>query len=156
MTPGSTDTPVPMPWYRTWDTAVEHEHLARVHRGRAAALQAAYDEACKDRSGVEITVSPLERFGISGWNTTTGAVVYLDSAAGTADQLLAAMRCHRAWMMLAPVGMEDCALDLPGLVLDARGDRDGITLAMTVTDPKLISELQRRIAKQLEARRHQK
>jgi hypothetical protein len=152
MTPGTADVPSQAPWFRTWDTSAEHENLARTHRGRAAALQAAFDDACRDRSGLAITVSPLERFGIGGWNTTTGAVVYLDAAAGSADELLAAMRCHRAWMMLSAAGMEDCALDLPGLVLDARGDPGGITLAITVNDRKLIAELQRRVAKQLEAR----
>jgi hypothetical protein len=151
MTPGGTDVPANVPWYRTWDTSAEHDQMARVHRSRAAALQAAFDDACRDRSGEAITVSPLERYGAAGWNTSTGVVVYLEPAVGSADDLLAAMRCHRAWMMLGPAGMEDCALDLPGLVLDARGDKDGVTLAITV-EKKLIGELQRRVTKQLEAR----
>jgi len=61
------------------------------------------------------------------------------------------MKCHRAAMMLAPSGMEDCPLDLPNVVLDARGDTDGITVSITVRDPKLVPELQRRAAHDLEA-----
>ena len=46
--------------------------------------------------------------------------------------------------------MTDCPLDLPGLVVDARGDASGVTVSMVVRDPKLVGELQRRTAKDLE------
>lgn len=151
MTPGSLETATPAPWLRTWDTSAEHERLARIHRSEAAGIQAAYDEACRDRSGTDVTVSPLTRFGGTSWPTRTGVIVYLDKVESP-DALLTDLRCHRAWMMLAPAGMDDCALDLPGLVLDARGDRDGVTLVITVSAPKLVPELQRRVAKQLEDR----
>jgi hypothetical protein len=54
-------------------------------------------------------------------------------------------------MMLAPATtMDDCPLDLPGLLVDARGDGGGITLVITVENRTLVPELQRRIAKELE------
>ena len=116
-----------------------------------ARARAAYEQACGTRTEGEVAVSPLERHGIGGWNTTTGVIVYLSAAAGDPDRLLKDLTCHRAWMMLAPAGMDDCPLDLPGLVVDARGDAEGITLSLAVRDPKLIGELQRRTAHDLEA-----
>jgi len=117
---GPTDPPVGV-WYRSWDT-VEHERLAEIHRSRAGAIDAEFAEACAGLSGNEITMSPLQRYGVGGWNTTTGAIVYLSPEAGNPDRLLAQLRCHRAWMMLGPSNMQDCPLDLPGLAVDARGD----------------------------------
>jgi hypothetical protein len=123
--------------------------MASIHRSRAAAIDAEFAEACAGLGGDDITVSPLKRFGVGGWNTTTGAIVYLTPR--SPDKLLAQMRCHRAWMMLGPADMEDCPLDLPGLAIDARGDDNGVTVSLTVRDPKLVAELQRRTAKDLEA-----
>lgn len=150
MTPGAPMSPAVMPWYRTWDTAADHERIAAAHRSKAAALQAAYEEACGARPLDEVSVSPIARFGAGGWNTASGAIVYLSPQAGTPEQLLADLKCHRAWMMLAPAGMDDCPLDLPGLVLDARGDASGVTLSLTVRDASLVGELQRRAAHDLE------
>ena len=143
--------PIAMPWYRSWDTAADHERLADIHRSQAAELHAAYEELCANRPREEIEVSPLVRFGLGGWPTGTGAIVYLAPEGGTPDQFMAAMKCHRAYMMLAPAGMDDCPLDLPGLMLDARGDSDGVTVSLSVKDPKLVRELQRRTVHDLEA-----
>lgn len=145
---GPTDPPVGV-WYRSWDTA-DHDRLAAVHRSAAQAQNAEFDEACAGLIGEEITMSPLQRFGVGGWNTATGVIVYLSPNAGKPDRLLALMRCHRAWMMLGPTDMEDCPLDLPGLAIDARGDANGVTVSIVVRDPKLVPELQRRAAKDLE------
>jgi hypothetical protein len=146
---GPTDPPVGV-WYRSWDT-VEHERLAEIHRSRASAIDAEFADACAGLEGDEIRVSPLQRFGIGGWNTATGAIVYLSPNAGNPDRLLAQMRCHRAWMMLGPSNMEDCPLDLPGLAIDARGDANGVTVSLGARDPNVIAELQRRASKELEA-----
>ncbi|MBL9019177.1 MAG: hypothetical protein JNL83_33620 [Myxococcales bacterium] len=140
-----------MRWARTWDSGAEHERLAAIHRGKAAQLHAAYEEACGARSVDDIAVSPLQRWGTGGTNTPNGVLVYLDARAGGPDKLLADLRCHRAWMMLAPAGMEACPLDLAGLVIDARGDSDGIVVSLSVRDPKLVPELQRRAAHDLES-----
>jgi hypothetical protein len=137
-------------WMRAWDPSAEHERIAAAHRTEAAALQAEYDEACGARSGDEVSVSPLQRYAVGGWPTSTGIIMYLSADAGTPDKLLADLRCHRAWMMLAPAGMDECPLDLPGIVLDARGDREGVTLSIVIKNPKLVDELHRRAAHDLE------
>ena len=149
--PGDIRQPVAMPWYRSWDTGAEHEKLAETHRAKAAEIHSQYEEACGDLPASEVAVSPLESYGIGGWNTATGVILYLAPDAGAPDRLLTRMKCHRAMMMLAPVGMEDCPLDLPDIAVDARGDTDGITVSIVVRDPKLIPELQRRAAHDLEA-----
>jgi len=149
--PGDIRQPVAMPWFRSWDTASEHARLAQTHRAKAAELQAQYDEACADTSAGDAASSPLEIYGVGGWNTTTGVIVYLAPEAGPPERLLARMKCHRAAMMLGPTGMEQCPLDLPGIALDARGDSDGITVSIVVREPELVPELQRRAAHELEA-----
>ncbi|HEU4731887.1 MAG TPA: hypothetical protein VFT22_28525 [Kofleriaceae bacterium] len=142
--------PVAMPWYRSWDTAAEHERLAATHRAQAAALHADYEEACRDMPESDVQNSPLSVYGVGGWNTTTGVILYLSPDAGPADRLIARMKCHRAAMMLAPSGMEDCPLDLPDIALDARGDEGVITVSIVARDAKLVPELQRRAAHDLE------
>jgi hypothetical protein len=140
-----------IPWVRAWDTGVEHERLASLHRSRASALHAAYDEACGTRSPEEIAISPIQRYATGGWNTTTGVILYLTPTAGGPERLMAELKCHRAWMMLGPAGMDDCPLDLPDLLIDARGDREGITLSIMTRDPDMVGELQRRVAHDLES-----
>ena len=98
----------------------------------------------------QASVSPLRRYALGGWPTSTGIILYLDPSAGAPDKLLADMKCHRAWMMLAPSDMDDCPLDLHGIVLDARDDIDGITGSIVMRDPKLVDELHRRAAHELE------
>lgn len=140
-----------VPWRRTWDAAADHERIAAIHRSQAATLQAEYDEACGSRSAEQAASSPLARSAVGGWPTSTGVIVYLSADAGAPDKLLGDLRCHRAWMMLAPSpAMDDCPLDLPGLVIDARGDRDGITLSISVQGSQLVEELHRRAANELE------
>lgn len=140
-----------IPWVRSWDTAEEQQRLAAFHRSQANELQAAYEEACGNRPLDQVSVSPLARYAVGGWDTSTGVILYLTADAGMPDQLIADMKCHRAWMMLAPAGMEDCPLDLPGIKVDARGDKEGITVQIVETDPKLVPELHRRAAHELEA-----
>ena len=154
MGPDHVNQAASMPWYRTWNATGEHERLAAIHRGKAAELNAEYAAACGDRSSAEVAISPLARYGIGGWPTQSGAILYLSSTAGPPDRLLEAIKCHRAFMMLAPSGMDDCPLDLPGLVLDARGDADGITVSLSVEDRAQIPELQRRAAHELEVHQH--
>lgn len=138
-------------WVRSWDTGTEQARLAAIHRSKAAELHAAYEEACGGRGIEDAAVSPLQRYGVSGWNTSTGVILYLSPIPQGPEYLLASMKCHRAWMMLAPAGMEDCPLDLPEIELDARGDREGITVSIVTRDPALVPELQRRAAHELEA-----
>ena len=140
------------PWVRHWDTGSENEQAAAVHRSHAAALRAAYERACADRTPAEATISPLDRYGIGGSTTSSTVVFYLDPRAGPPGRLLAALECHRAWMMLAPEDDEADPLDLPSLVIDAKGDLDGITVSIVARDPAIVGELQRRAAHLLERR----
>ncbi len=140
----------PIAWTRTWDTAADHDRLAHIHRSAAALLHAEYDEACGARSAAEVSVSPLQRYGIGGNPFEHGAVIYLSPEAGAPDKLLADMRCHRAWMMLGSSGMEDCPLDLAGIKITATGDAKEVMVTITARDPAIITELQRRTALELE------
>jgi hypothetical protein len=144
------EAPFATPWTRTWDTRVDHERLAQVHRSAAAQLHAEYDEACRGRDAAETSISPIARFAIGGTLTANGTIVYLSADAGAPDRLLADMRCHRAWMMLAPSGMDDCPLDLTDIQVMARGTLEEIEVTITVSDPALVGELQRRVARELE------
>ena len=154
--PGRTDQlVVGSPWQWNWDSNADHERLAALHRSAAAELQAEYEEACQGRALAEVSVSPLERYGMGGTNVADGVIVYLSAAAGPADRLLADIRCHRAWMMLQPGNMESvCPLDLAGIKVNATGDKEGITLTITVPDPALVPELQKRAAHELEGTHH--
>jgi hypothetical protein len=159
MRPGSDGTNVDQQraagtWFGTWDTAADHHRLAQVHRAAAAGLEAEYDQACGDTGGEVAAISPLQRYGIAATPIDDGFVVLLSPSAGPPDRLLAAMRCHRAWMMLDRADMDDCPLDLAGLRVSARGDADGVELTVTVSDPALVPELQRRAARDLEIAQH--
>ncbi len=78
-------------------------------------------------------------------------ILFLSVEAGSADALMADLRCHRAWMMLGRTDMESCPLDLAGLHVDAHGDANGITVEISVADRALVPELQRRAAHDVEA-----
>jgi hypothetical protein len=136
--------------YHTWDTVQDQQRAAAAHRSEAQAIHAAYQEACGDRSTSEVAASPIVKFGIGGQPTKEGAIVYLSAEAGPPDRLMADLKCHRAWMRLAPANMDACPLDLAGLRVSATATPDGIALTLTVSDPKLIPELQRRVAHDLE------
>jgi hypothetical protein len=142
-----------VPWHRSWDSGAEHERIATAHRDQAVALEAEFDEACAGREPDEIRTSPLARYALGGSPTQTGAILFLSPGAGPPEHLLADIRCHRAWMMLAPSrNMDDCPLDLPGITLDASGDTDGIVVTITTRDN--VDELQRRVARELELHHH--
>lgn len=143
-------------WFGIWDTAQEHRRLAQVHRSAAAQIEREYEQACGETSAAEASVSPLQRYGVGGSPTANGTLVLLAPEAGPPSRLLAAMRCHRAWMMLGRAAMDDCPLDLPGLQVSAKGDEKGIELTITVDDPSLIDELRRRAAHDLEAAQHRR
>lgn len=141
-------------WYGTWNTAEDHRRIAQIHRSAAAQLEAEYEEACREAPRDVVAVSPLQRYGLGTGPLPDGVLVLLSTDAGPPDRLLAAMRCHRAWMMLGRSLMDDCPLDLPGLHISARGDANAIELTITVSDPALVPELRRRAAHDMEAAQH--
>lgn len=141
-------------WFGMWDTTVEHQHIVQFHRTAAAQLEAEYEQACGETPAAIASISPVQRYGVGTSPVPGGTVVLLSPDAGSPDALLAAMRCHRAWMMLDRTDMDDCPLDLPGLRVSARGDAEGIELTMTIDDPMLVPELRRRAAHDLEAAQH--
>ena len=141
-------------WHTRWDTVADQERAAATHRSEAQAIYAAYEDACGQRAVADISVSPITKYGLGGSVSADGVVLYLSADAGAADQLIADLKCHRAWMRLAPANMDACPLDLAGLQVDAKGSGEGITLTLTVTDRTLVPELQRRAAHDLEIVHH--
>jgi hypothetical protein len=149
---GQFDDPNTGLWYRAWDQSEDHRRLAATHRGAAAQLHVAYEQACENIAPELARISPLQRYGHGGMDVVDGVVVFMPGDAVTANRLLAELRCHRAWMMLqSNSGMELCPLDLPGLRVQAHGDATGISVELHVPDPALVPELQRRTARDLEA-----
>ena len=146
----NTGVPLAQPWYRSWDTSTDHEENARYHRAKAGAIYAEYTAACGEKPSAEVAISPFERFGIGGWPTQSGAIVYLSADAGDPDEVMAAMVCHRAWMMLSPANALNGPLDLAGLSFDARGDANGITVSLTIRELNMVAELQKRVEHDLE------
>ena len=147
---GTLDAPRGGLWYRRFDTAEDAARLAETHRSAAADLHAKYDEACAETPAGQVSTSPLQRHGVGGTNLPDGVLLFLRPEAGPPDELLKEIRCHRAWMMLGDNGMDDCSLDLAGIRVVAHGDPSGISVEITVRDPKLVPELQRRAARDLE------
>ena len=148
--PVPTGTVASPPWFYYWQ-AGEDERLAQMHRSAAARLEAEYQDACGSTPAAEAAVSPLVRYAIGGAPIADGAVVYVSTDAGTPDALLAAMRCHRAWMMLGRTMMDDCPLDLPGIEVVAHAGPGAIEISITTRDTAQVPELQRRVAKDVEA-----
>jgi len=149
--PGDPTTPQPpVAWTRKWDPEDEHGRRARIHRSEAAAIEAEYAEACGTRDVKKLVGSPLTRHRIGGWNTEDGVVVLLSTHAGSAETLLKDLRCHRSWLLMSTGVEQDSPLELPGILVDARGDQDGITLTLTMRDTRQVPELQKRVLRQLE------
>lgn len=119
-------------WFRTWDTSIADKTID------CAAQPIPHSE-----------VSPLVRFRTGTVNTRTGVVIYLSTLADPPDQLLIALRCHRAWMLRAP-HMDDCPLDLPNLTVEARGDDTHVAIWVTARDPRMVAEVQRRVERSVE------
>lgn len=139
------------PWFYYWDPASDHARLAEVHRSQAAQIEADYQAACGDRPIADISVSPLAHHALGATEIANGTVVFLSNDAGTPEQLMAEMRCHRAWMMLGRMNMDACPLDLDGIEVVAHNGDGAIEVMLTTTKPALVKELQRRVAIDVEA-----
>jgi hypothetical protein len=138
------------PFHRTWEGPQEHARIAQIHRGEAEQLQAQYEDACGQRGASAAAASPIERYGIGGAPTANGVVIYLSADAGGPSEALSAMTCHRAWLMLAPVGATDDPLDLDGIHVNATGTPESVAVTISEPDRALVGELQRRAERELE------
>jgi hypothetical protein len=137
-----------VPWFRSWDAADERVRLARFDTD-AVALETEHARVCGTVWPRRVTGSPLLRYRTGGWNTRTGAIVYLSPLAGPGDEFLDDVRCHFIRLVLAPFGDEGSPFELPGFHIDARGDAAGIELVVTVA-PSSVFELQRRLGQRRE------
>jgi hypothetical protein len=133
------------PWSFRWDAGAERDRLPR----DAAGLEAEYARFCGPSSPPKLTGSPLLRYRETSYNTSSGVVIVLSPLAGTRDSLLAELRCHQVGLVMSEPA-DGSPFDVPGLVIDAVGDRYGISLTLTVRDPADLPDLQRRIERGVE------
>jgi hypothetical protein len=157
-TPSSTPRPAPRGLHAGGQLDVSREHDPAAHRwslgwDTAENDARAAEEMCRTASLGDVSISPLLRHMIGGKNIEAGFAVYLDPNAVRPEELLPAIRCHRAWMLRADHGLADCPLALAGVRIAAHGDPSQITVELIVRDrdPALVSELQRRAAQDLAA-----
>lgn len=137
-----------------WFRSLDEEQQADAHLEAAARLQADYQERCAGLSRDEITISPLQQFSTGGMAKPDGVIVFLAPAAGPADRLLRALRCHQAWMRLGEAQRDECPLELAGIDLVTYGDRTGISVEIAIQDPAQVGELQRRAQHVIETGHH--
>lgn len=134
----------------TWDPDAEKPSSSL---GESAANEQAFQQACGKREVEKPIGSPLIRHRVGGWKTEQGVVVVLGAVAGPRQTLLSDLRCYRSWLMAGAGVEKDSPLALPGLVVEANGDQDGITLTLTVKHSALIHELQRRVQRHVDEAR---
>jgi len=61
-------------WFGMWDTTIEHQRSAQVHRSAAAQLEAEYEQACGETPATVASISPVQRYGV-GASPVPGEVV---------------------------------------------------------------------------------
>lgn len=127
-----------------WVRSIEEESAAGEHIREAERIETDAAAACAGMSEAQKQRSPIQRFAIGWLRTPEGVVVLLPTTAGEPDQLVAELRCHRAWMQLGNAPADKCPLDLGGVDIVAYGDRRGISVELTLRDHSQIAELQRR------------
>lgn len=137
-----------------WFRSLEEERQAHEHLVEAAALHTEFEERCGALAPAQIVVSPLQRSSIGWLRKPDGIVVLLATEAGPPERLLQELRCHRAWMRLGEAAEDKCPLELPGIDLVAYGDRTGISVEITLSDPALVAELQRRTEHVIATKQH--
>lgn len=133
------------PWTYSWDSGTSHVAEHDAHVAAAEVLEARYREACARLPIGAESASPIARHARSVVPVDRGVVLALDLLAGTPEELLAAIRCHRAWLALAdrPGAVEDLdALDGLRYSVQFRGEL--LELSVTAPTPELVDELRRR------------
>lgn len=143
------------PWYYAWDPDEEHRALAAAHRDAAEQLKLQYESACAAvPHGLEAT-SPLDAFAIAISPIDRGIVFHLSPQAGPPEIVLARLRCHLAWLRLAPT---DAAANSPllveGVAWMTHAASTGVEAMATARDERGTHELARRAPLVLEHARN--
>ncbi|MEO8701826.1 MAG: hypothetical protein ABI867_17410 [Kofleriaceae bacterium] len=86
---------------------------------------------------------------MTGRNLRDGAEVQVSPLAGSADEVMADLRCHRTWVAAVHA---DSPFALPGVEVSANNTRDGVSLQLSTRDPALVPVLQHRIVAEAAAR----
>ena len=134
------------PWYY-WSPDDEHRALAQAHRDSAEQLKLQYEAACAGLSDRAAAASPLETSMVDTSPIEGGIAFHLVESAGPPDRLVAELRCHRAWLKLAPsAGAADDPLQLDGVTWLARGGNAGVEVLALASADSVRAELARRAA----------
>lgn len=142
------------PWYYSWDPDEEHRALAAAHRDAADQLKLQFEAACAYfPRGLEVE-SPLDSFTTSISAIPSGVVFHVSDRAGSPDAVLASLRCHRAWLQLAPnPAAANNPLLIEGVKWMTHAGRDDVEVMATARDDGAAAELARRSALTLERAR---
>lgn len=134
------------PWYYYWDPSIEHRRLAAAHASAAEAVKLEHQAACTGVPEPMQALSPFDVYTLDSERTPDGMILHLAPEAGPPEVLLVRMRCHRAWLRLAPRDDEPhdlIAVDGAKVVVHA-GGRDTIEVMFSIKDPVALAELNRR------------
>lgn len=130
------------PWYYYWDPNSEHQQLEAARISDAIELE--YHAACAGIPETAQARSPLDMYAVESTRLRDGVIVRLDVDAGPPEVLLVSMRCHRAWLRLAP--REAASQDMiavAGVKVVVHAGRDGIEV-MFSNGEAAVAELDRR------------
>lgn len=134
------------PWYYYWDPSAEHSQLAAAHASAADAVKLEHQAACTEIPEPTQALSPFDVYALDSDRTPDAVILHLAPEAGPPEVLLVRMRCHRAWLRLAPRDDEPhdlIAVDGAKVVVHADG-RDRVEVMFSIKDPVALSELDRR------------
>jgi hypothetical protein len=133
------------PWTYSWDPATEHLAERDAHLAAAETLETRYRKACADVPVGAESGSPLSGRAISASPIDGGVLLLLDPAAGPPDQVLAEIRCHRAWLVLEDrPGLADDVVALDHVRYSAQVRDEAIELRVTARSKDQVEELRRR------------
>lgn len=133
------------PWTYSWDPATEHLAERDAHVVAAETIETRYRQACADVPVDVESRSPLSGRAVSASPIDDGVLLVLDPAAGPPDQVLAEIRCHRAWLVLedrSELSGDVVALDHVRYSAQVRDET--IELRITTASSDEVEELRRR------------
>ena len=134
------------PWSYYWEPGREYRQLLDAQVPAKDALLQRHRAACETIPDRIQALSPFESYAFGSARLDDGVLVHLVPDAGPPDALLVALRCHEAWLRLAPRdSARDDVLGVDGisLVVDASG-RDTIEVMIVGSDRRAVDELERR------------